>query len=274
LLGLSTEVKEYRFAELATLRPVEEPPGEVELARALKDKTLLSAVGRYSHSITHELAVKGSLSPENQGAFNLAWWIVAAVRIKTLAEILVPAVSDHTWSTIAAVPQDSCNIQLIEDVPRARRLGPPVSVKELDLRWVDDHLESFAALLELEVQKFRLAVDSLTTHQQEASLRMTTASLWVGLEALFGVKAELCFRLAALVASCLEARGEQRITLYHDLKHLYDFRSKAVHGEKLTDEVLIAHILQVRRLLSRVLCKMVEEKRVPSEDDLDVALLG
>lgn len=91
LLGLELEVPEYHIREIATLRPVTEPPGEVELASALHDKSLLSAVGRYSHSVRHELGIERSFGSKDQAAFNLAWWFLSALRIRTLADFLVPA---------------------------------------------------------------------------------------------------------------------------------------------------------------------------------------
>ena len=272
LLGLDLGVPEYHIGDVAALRPVAEPPGEVELATALTDKALLSAVGRYAHSVRHELGVDRSFGSKDQGAFNLAWWFLSALRIRTLADFLVPAVSDHSWATIAAISDGACHVQLLEDVPRARRFSVPVRISESDLDWASQSLIALAELLE--VPRFRLAVDCLTTHQHEASLRMTTASLWAGVEALFGINSELRFRLSALVAAFLEPRGAQRITRYRVVKSLYDFRSRAVHGGTLDDAMLSQHIRDVRVMLSALVCKMVEIKRVPSEDEWDATLLG
>ncbi|HET6203336.1 MAG TPA: hypothetical protein VFI25_11100 [Planctomycetota bacterium] len=63
LIGLDLAVPGHRIGEVAVLRPVVEPPGEVELAGALQDKGLMSAVGRYSHFIRHELAVDRTFGP-------------------------------------------------------------------------------------------------------------------------------------------------------------------------------------------------------------------
>lgn len=272
LLGLDLGVPEYHIGDVATLRPVVEPPGEVELATALRDKDLLSAVGRYAHFVRHELGVDRSFGSKDQGAFNLAWLFLAALQTRTLADFLVPAVSDHSWSTIAAVADGGCYVQLLQDIPRARRFAVSVRISEGDLDWAAQNLLAFAELLE--APKFRLAVDCLTTHQHEASLRMTTASLWAGVEALFGISSELRFRLSVLVAAFLEPRGPQRIARYRAVKSLYDFRSRAVHGGALDDAMLEQHIRDVRMMLSLLICKMVEAKRVPSEDEWDATLLG
>src|SRR5215211_5996085 len=102
----------------------------------------------------------------------------------------------------------------------------------------------------LEVPKFRLAVEALTTHQHLVSLRMMAASLWSGIEALLGIQAELRFRITLSIASILEPRGEQRSARYRRVKKLYDIRSKAVHGITLSENELISHVAETRKLLS------------------------
>ncbi len=82
-----------------------------------------------------------------------------------------------------------------------------IIVKENDLHWVLHRITEFGEMLE--VPKFRLAVEALTTHQHLVSLRMMTASLWSGIEGLLGIQAELRFRIALSICCILEPRGEQ-----------------------------------------------------------------
>lgn len=267
VLGLRLHADEYQINEFAVLRKVVEPPGEVELASALQDKSLLSAVARYSSSIDYELAVSRSFSHQEQAVLNLSWWIVSSLRCKSRVDILVPAVSDSSWSTINGREDNSCHIYLLEDIPQARRFGEPVVVTADDLKWVGDNLTTWANLLEN--PSFRLAVESLTTHQQHANLRMATAALWAGFEALFAISAELRFRLATFAASYLEERGEKRHVLYSQIKKLYDYRSKAVHGAPTSDQELEEHILEIRSLLSRLVCRMAEVGSVPTVQDYE-----
>src|SRR5690242_15622544 len=58
VLGLNMSLKEFDLGLLGKLQRVTEPPGEVELARALHDKSIFGAIGRYSHHIQYELAIK------------------------------------------------------------------------------------------------------------------------------------------------------------------------------------------------------------------------
>jgi hypothetical protein len=271
LLGMRTTVERFSFSRIGELRKVIEPPGEIELASVLKNQHLFGAIGRYSHSITHELAVNRNFGGSDQSAFNVAWWIISAIRVKTLAEFLVPAVADYSWSVIAALDQQQCHAQLLEDVPQARRVDDPVVVHELDLQWSLAHIAQFGRMLE--IPKFRLAVEALTTHQHLVSLRMMVASLWSGMEALLGIQAELRFRIAMSIASLVEPRGQQRIDQYRRIKKMYDVRSRAVHGAVMSDAELISHVAEVRKLLSIIVCQMVEAGKVFSEDDIERTLL-
>lgn len=94
ILGIRTDVEEYHFHDTIRLQPVTEPPGEVELAGALKQNTLFGAIGRYSHNIGYELAIDGRPGRDDQAAFNMAWWIISVLRVRSLAEILIPCVAD------------------------------------------------------------------------------------------------------------------------------------------------------------------------------------
>ncbi|WP_055129207.1 HEPN domain-containing protein [Pseudomonas mediterranea] len=270
--GLSVECDKYDFSRVAVLRKVEAPPGEIELAQALHRKSLLSAVARHMPSVTHELAVASDGEIFDQSNMNLGWWIISALRTRSQVDILVPAVADVSWDVIPAVEADACKIQLLEDVPAARRLDVQTAVSVDALDWVNAQLKSWINLLERPA--FRLAVDAMTTHHHHANLRMSAAALWSGFEALFGINSELRFRLALLAAAYLEDRGPDRVSLYRRIKKLYDYRSKAVHGGATTDEMLVDHIIEVRCLLSRFLCRMTEQCCQPSIDEFEVLLLS
>jgi len=270
--GLSVECDKYDFSRVAVLRRVEAPPGEIELAQALHRKSLLSAVARHMPSVTHELAVACDGEIFDQSNMNLGWWIISALRTRSQVDILVPAVADVSWDVIPAVEADGCKIQLLEDVPAARRLDVQKAVSVDALDWVNAQLKSWINLLERPA--FRLAVDAMTTHHHHANLRMSAAALWSGFEALFGINSELRFRLALLAAAYLEDRGPERVSLYRRIKKLYDYRSKAVHGGATTDEMLVDHIIEVRCLLSRLLCRMTEQCCQPSIDEFEVLLLS
>ena len=270
LLGLKTSVDQFEFLPGVRLQAVEDPPNEIELAQCLKSRGDFVAIGRYSTAIRYELAVDAKFGETEQAAFNLAWWLIAALRVRSLAEFLVPLVADHSWSTIAGAPEESCVAKLLEDVPQAYRLKEPVEVTRSDLEWVSEHLLTFPTLLENE--RFRLAVEALCTHQHHPTKRMMAAVLWSGIEALFSIESELSFRIACYAAAVLEPRGKSRSDVFKRVKSLYSVRSKAVHGASVTDDELSKHVVEVRNLLSRLLCMFTEAKHLPGRHEFDEAL--
>lgn len=271
LSGLTFRNGPYVFQDVGELREVLHPPGEIELAKALKSKSLLSAVARHMPAVTHELALQSSESKFSQSDLTIGWWIISAIRCRTLTDILVPAVASASWDVFPALQANSCEVQLLEDVPAVRRISPSVEISVESLDWVQENLKRWIDLLEQPA--FRLAIDSLTTHNQHANLRMAAAALWAGFEALFGINSELRFRLALMAAAYLEERGPDRLSTYRRVKKLYDYRSKAVHGGATSDNFLVEHIIEVRVLLSRLVCRMTEIGKMPTTDDYEERLL-
>jgi hypothetical protein len=271
VLGLDDATPEYNFGELdfARLLKVVEPPGEVELAGALKNNGIFGALGRYSHHIKFEIAVcQKQLKDLNHG-LTLGHYLISALRVKSKANLLIPAVASCSWSTIAALSDNSCQALLLEDVPQARLTLTTITAADLD--WTADNLTKFAEVAQ-DAEHFALANDAFCTHAHCPNLRVETAQLWAGVEAIFKVEQELRFRLAAYVAALLEPRGEERKKLYDKVKKMYDLRSKAVHGVKIKDEILKEHIAEVRVLLSRIMTTIVESGKMPSDRDFDLKL--
>lgn len=272
ILGLEADFERIDWPGFGFLRAVEEPPNEIFLLTALGNSILAGALGRYSRAIRFELAVERQEEPSSQGSFDLAWVFISALRARSLAELLIPAVADVPWSAIAAAKSQLCRVQLIEDVPRAHRLQPPVAVTTEDALWAHRHLGTYRTLLDNPA--FRLASEAMATHQLQYSDRMMAAHLWAGIEALFDIQAELRFRLAAVIASLLAPRGGERRDMYKRIQRLYDIRSKAVHGGKLSAEQVRDHIVEVRSLLSRLLQLFVEHGRMYSQNEIELAIFG
>ncbi|TKJ44426.1 hypothetical protein CEE36_01405 [candidate division TA06 bacterium B3_TA06] len=260
---------EIRLGELGVLKRVVNPPGTDELAQALDklETDKFHAVARYSKAISHELAVV-ELPGLSVGTFRLGQVIVYLVRVRTLAEILVPALADHSWGEIGSIKDNSCKVELLEDVPGARRISGPVELTRADLNWIGSNFLRFFHLY-LDLNNFHLAVDSLARCHLEGSERMMVATLWSGIEALFSIDHELRFRLSSYIASVLEPSGEIRQNLYDRVKQLYDIRSTVVHGEEISKKKLVEHIKEVRKLLSRLLCKFTEKGKVPNQKEIE-----
>jgi hypothetical protein len=270
ILHLQADFERVDLPGIGFIQRVEEPPEPVFLLTALSDMRVAYALGRYSASIRYELGVERTTERPDPDCFTLAWRVVSALRVRSLAEVLIPAASDVPWAAVAAARP--CTVRVLEDMPGTRVLAPPVAVSAEHVSWVCGNYKAYSALLLKPA--FRVAAEALTLHQFQASERMMAAHLWAGIEALFNIQAELRFRLAAVIASLLEPRGDARRDLYRRVQRLYDVRSKAVHGAKLSEDMLEKHILEVRSLLSRLLCLCVERTALFSTDDLEAALFG
>lgn len=264
MVGLPIDVQEFNFAESLVIRPVIEPPEQAELIWYLGDKSHVNSVGRYSHAIGHELALRRDRFKSEEQAASFSWVVFAAIRVRSLAEFLIPAFANYSWSSISAVSDGSSMVRPVEDIPGANRFDSSRRVGVSDLQWVANHLTQFAKLLKN--PRFHLAVECLTTHPFEATERMAAASLWVGFESIFKVDFELRFRLSALAASLLEPRGQKRIATYKKIKSLYDFRSRLIHGASVDTKKIVSHICEVREFLSLVLQEIVERKKMPDWD--------
>ena len=81
-------------------------------------------------------------------------------------------------------------------------------------------------------------------------------------------------RLALSVASLLEPRGDQRYDRYRQTKKLYEIRSKAVHGGELNDDDIRQHVIQSRKLLSDLICHMLDARKVMSREEIERIILG
>lgn len=272
LVGFAAEFEEREVMPGIVLRKIVEPPGEIELAGAMKAAGLFSSIARYSHLLSYELAIENKAEDDSQRPFNYAWWITSAIRVQSLCDFLVPVVADRAWATVAAVNNNSCHIQLLEDAPRAFRLEQDRSVSHDHIDWVAGNLLKFARLVEN--LSFRTAVEALNTHHQHASLRMAAAALWAGLEALLQVENELRFRVSTYLACLLEPFGPSRLELFRRVRKLYDVRSKAVHGATLDEAVLRSHVVEIRTLLSRLLCAITEAGVVPKSDEWDARVFS
>ncbi len=270
LLGLKMDEDLLVLHPSARISRVVDAPGEIELAAAISDFRRYGSLARYAPVVQLELAVDWTDSDEATLAIGAI--ITTAIRIRTLAEFLVPAATDYSWSNLCGLKNRECSVWMLEDYPTFRPLEPARSLTAADADWIGRNTSQIAILGSKE-EAFRLASESLCFHQHLSNLRMMVAMLWSGIEAVFGFTSELRFRLASVIAAVLESPGERRRELYREIKRLYDFRSKLVHGGTADEEAVKNHVIQVRRILSRLLCIVIEQG-LWKESQIEGALFG
>lgn len=271
MLGLECPLDRFDFDPAARLERVVDSPSEAELAAALQEPRLATALGPWAPSLRWELAVDRKLGASPQAAINLAWLIGAALRIRTGAPLLIPAFADHSWSTIAAIVDGRCMTSVVEDVPVTGRGGRAGIANLADLEWIWPRLADLAGLLES--ARFRLAVDALASHRAEPNPRLAAVRIWTGLDAVLARGVDPRFRLAASLAALLEPRGPARHSLYEDTRELEAMRERIVLSEMLSQADVEDHIRDVRALLRRLLTAVVDARRLPTAADLEQVLL-
>jgi hypothetical protein len=152
------------------------------------------------------------------------------------------------------------------------QIAPKSEDKLLDrFSWVLDNWEA-AVDLQACSPEFRLALATLDTAQTIPNSAMSLVALWGALEAIFAPhKAELKFRVSALLAAYLTPRGDLRVEKQKTIARLYDVRSRAAHGQpKHGGDDVVATM----ELLRMAIIRMIEGRRVPTASDLETLLFG
>jgi len=139
--------------------------------------------------------------------------------------------------------------------------------------WLHANFERFNAL-SARSERFRFALESGTDWRFAHDARAAIARIWAGIEALFGISAELVYRLSITAASLLRPRGSTRVDYASFVKRLYGVRSKAVHGDAIDEGKLFEALDQSFILLRDLLFLMAERGNDFSETDLQQAVLG
>lgn len=273
IIGLELENPIWDVAEVLRLQPIQPRPEAHEIARAVNDPDVAAIVGRYSDFLGYELAIAPEVAVGDE-AVELGRTFVALLRVRSLVEILVPAAMPCSWSAaiLNRVPLHSCAAVLLEDNPNLLQLEDRRPVPSSDLNWIFDNLSVFT-LLNQTLPAYNLAVDSLCQHNHQGNLRMAAAMLWSGTEALFGIKGELTYRLAAYIAAILEDASDARYELFRTVKEEYNVRSRIVHGDLSDHERIRQHIVVTRKILSRLICKITERQGIPATDEIERLLL-
>lgn len=201
----------------------------------------------------------------------MAYYLLAALRIISGVEFIVPMASNYSWSCIPAAAKDSVKIIMLEDYPKTKLFDSESEFTQENFEWIEKNIANFYDLIS-SCNQLRIAVDTFITYNQHANDRMCVASLWAGIEAILGVNQELSFRLAAYISAYLEPFGEERLQLFKHIKQMYSFRSQAVHGATMKDKQINSHIEETKLILRRIIIKITESNKVPIASDFESIL--
>ena len=273
ILGLRLAEPIWDAASALRLQPIAPRPEAHEIARALKDAESAVVLGRYAMFLGYELAIAPQVASAEE-AIELGKSFLSLLRVKSFPDILVPAAIQSSWSatTLRHVPAHSCDAFLLEDNPNLLQLKDSRAIPASELDWTLQNLAVFDVLNKTS-PAYNLAVESLCMYNHQSNLRMAAAMLWSGIEALFGIKGELTYRLAAYIAALLESPGPARYELFCGVRKQYNIRSRIVHGDTSDLGAIRDHVVVTREILSRLICRITQDQGVPSTEALDALVL-
>lgn len=234
-------------------------------------------------------------------ALNKCWLASALLVLRGFARHICPAASAYSWNLIAGHQKQTSHLfvqQLKEEgvekaVYESRRALPAFQGGLLDYHlkilipdkirndafdakeaaWIAKHFEIFNRLA-TEDERFRFALEASIDWRYSKDVRSALARIWSGIESLFNINTELVYRISLLAATVWAPRGQERINAFRDIKNLYGIRSKAVHGEPLTEDKLLKGLHGSFELLRHLILDAITLGRVRSEDDFLSELLS
>jgi hypothetical protein len=221
------------------------------------------------YDVEAELCVPATYTRKKVTRLHVAKSLVALLRLYVHPDIRFAVSASQPFAGLATGP-DLIVARQMEIDPRHFDFGP-ISMDgcEQRLDWVKQHWETALDLIE-QSSEFRLALDVYLSGQFIPNPAMVMVAAWGALEALFiDAKAELRFRVSALLAAYMEPRGKTRSAFQKKAAKLYDKRSAAAHGSSGHEQT---DLVESFYLLRDVLVRMIEAGKVPTTAELEARL--
>jgi hypothetical protein len=284
-----------------TLRPLEAPLTVWDLAAAggvgfREWATLEPLASRLSCEL--ETAKDAAILP-GYDALSRAWLASCLLLLRGFGRSMPVAASAYSWNTVAGHQERTKNVfhpQIAEEgaaaaVHSSRRSLPPFTgnlldyhvrfltcpatsnenVSEEDGQWIQSHFDRFNSLAATS-ERFRFALEAANDWRYAKDCRVALSRLWAGIESLFGISSELVYRVSIMAAYILQPKGQRRREFFHHVKTLYGIRSKAVHGDRITDERLAEGMNDSFCLLRDLLLAFVGKGAEYSQEDFERAI--
>jgi hypothetical protein len=226
--------------------------------------------GGVKHDVEVELCLPAQFALGRYDTLNSAWFLTALLRLRGPRGMIAPAASTSSFRSAA---KDPCTILPVELAEACLMRTPSVGVLDPEmLDWLRRHWQSAAALAEAS-EPFSFALESVDGAFFVPRPSSAVMLFWGALERLFAPRSgEKRFRVSSALAAFLEPPGSGRYALFRKAQKLYDARSSVAHGSRtaVTGDVFADTYL----LVERALTKMIEEKRVPTQEATDALLFG
>lgn len=228
--------------------------------------------GGLGFDIALELHVPAAFDiPKFFDRLNTVWWIAALIRLRGASLAHVPVIADRPFSEIPKNWQDA-TILPVEALPRRMFAKPRVArLSQADFEWLKATWLGGGQLMH-ENSEFNDVFQAFDAAGGLPNPSVALLALWGALEQLFSpAKQELRFRVAANIASYLEAPGQNRLELHRRLLKLYDARSGVAHGAKQESTDAWKETYDIA---NKVLEKVLTARHVPSKAELEQMLLA
>ncbi len=301
--GLPLEEDSFQLGQSVTLQRLHEPLTVFDLAS-------VGAVGFQQWALLEPLAqsaraelISSTHAADGPGfdALNKCWLASALMVLRGYIGHLCPAASSYSWNLVAghqAATAGHFKDQMKEEgvekavyeprasLPRFRgslldfhvRVLAPGDTRRTpfnndDAEWFRGRFESFNRLAATD-ERFRFALGAAVDWRFATDMRAAIARIWAGIESLFNVNSELVYRISLMTSTVLAPRGEQLLQAFAKVRGLYGIRSKAVHGEVLSDEKLTGALDDSFNILRHLLLDAVERGSVRTVADYESEILG
>jgi len=140
-------------------------------------------------------------------------------------------------------------------------------IKDGELNWARQNKSNFDKLIGNAT--FSSAMRCFGNAHFLPDLDMRIMLLWSGIERLLEVDSELTRRIALYSSIVIPGTQVEKVERFKSIKILYNIRSKAVHGGKISDMALQEGYEGAAKILAQLLSRCVEIGRVPSPSELD-----
>jgi hypothetical protein len=301
--GLPLAGETFDLGSSLTLRRLQAPLTVFDLAAA-------GAVGFREWATLEPLAASatgeitsptGAAAAPGYDALNKCWLVSALLVIRGFARHICPACSGYSWNFIAGHQKSVAPIfrqQLADEGPEKAVFEPRASLPAFqgglldyhlrlltpkqtrstpfgltEATWFASNFERFNQLAANE-ERFRFALEAAVDWRYAKDPRAAVARVWAGIESLLGISSELVYRVALSAAAVVALRGPNRIAAFKKIKAMYAVRSKAVHGEPISEDKLFTGLHDAFEVLGALLLDAVERGAMRTEDDFFRELLS
>ncbi|HEY3697228.1 hypothetical protein [Phenylobacterium sp.] len=242
------------------------PPGKLHPApwRAAK--------GGFTYDITVQLYVPNAAGAGGFAGEDALRLFLAFLRIGDAPYASAPVLCDMPFAK-AAHSKAEPNISMFEVEPRIFKIaeGRSDALSPERIKWLKKGWPKAAELLRQE-PKLLTALQACDLSGVRGHGSASLLAIWGALEQLFApARTELRYRVAANMACYLEPRGPDRLETFKRLQKLYDQRSAAAHGVVEPDKSVLTESWV---LLRNALMKILQEGKVPRQDDFEALLFS